>query len=107
MKKKKVVVLMLALVLVVLAVFLVDRGVKNTVSEEIRKLVETHIKKEYKIDCKIKSASFSHYDEGITGGLYMYDFTCVNEDFKEIKISYKTYSDLSVETLDYLKVEKE
>ena len=105
MRKKAFIVLAIILV-VLLGIFLfVDRSVNNVVSDEIKDLIEEYVKKKYKIDCKIKSSTFSHYEEEITGGLYMYDFVCIDRKFEEIKISYRSYIDLSRDTLENLEVE--
>lgn len=106
MKKQTIIVLIIVLMIIGGLLLLVDRSVNDVVSAETKDLVEEYVKKEYKIDCKVKSSSFSHYEEGITGGLYMYDFVCVDKKFKEIKISYRAYADLNRDTLENLEVEK-
>lgn len=63
MKKKAIIVLIIILMIIGGLFLLVDRSVNDVVSDKTKDLIEEYVKKEYKIDCNIKSSTFSHYEE--------------------------------------------
>ncbi len=50
------------------------------------------------IVCTVEDYTFQHYEYGITGGLYMYDFTC-RDSQGTFTVSYRRYQDLSPDSL--------
>lgn len=70
-------------------------------------MVEAYILQEYSIEGKIKASWFTHNEDGFTGGLFMYTFKMKDVNGKIFFADYRSYDNLSKETLDNLKIRDE
>lgn len=107
MKNKKVLILIMLIVLVIIifGIYLFQKN-SNNIGKEKYHLVESYISQTYGIDCDIIKSSYTHNEEGFTGGLYMYSFECKDKDGKKYIVTYSAYKDLAEETLSNLKIQE-
>ncbi len=102
---KKIITLFFTVLFMSILIFgLYNYLVKKHNDREKVLMVKEYIQQKYSINCEIKNIRFQHYSYGFTGGLYMYEFTCVDENGKTFLISYKDYFDLNEYSLTELKL---
>lgn len=73
---------------------------------ELNKCVISYLNETYGRNFKLKRSSFSHYDYGFTGGLYMYEFLIEDENGEQYRASYSRYFPLSESDVDDITLEK-
>lgn len=81
-------------------------GCRNKYADKMQ-LADDYLNNELSISCTVTDCDFHQYTEGITGGLFMYDFECQDESGKTFTASYQRYADLTAETISHLTVNKE
>lgn len=81
-------------------------GCRNKYADKMQ-LVEDYLNNGLSISCTVTDCDFQQYTEGITGGLFIYDFECRDESGKKFTASYQRYADLTAETISHLIVNKE
>lgn len=76
-------------------------GCREKYSDKMR-LAEDYLNSELSIDCTVVDCNFQQYSYGITGGMFMYSFTCRGKDGGEFTAIYQSYADLTSETVKRL-----
>lgn len=74
----------------------------DTASAEQEQLVESYISETYGLDCRVIGSRHALNSEGFTGGLHMYWFTCRYAPDFVFTAEYRSYEDLSSETIGNL-----
>lgn len=81
-------------------------GCQNKYCDKMR-LAEDYLNNGLSMDCTVVDCDFQQYGYGITGGMFMYTFTCIDSGGNEFKASYRSYADLTAETAAKLMTDKE
>ena len=76
-------------------------GCQNKYFDKMR-LAEDYLNGELSIDCTVVDCDFQQYSYGITGGMFMYSFTCSSKDGGEFTARYQSYAYLTSETVKRL-----
>ena len=76
-------------------------GCQNKYSDKMR-LAEDYLNGELSLDCTVVDCDFQQYSYGITGGMFMYSFTCRGKDGGRFKARYQSYAELTSETVKVL-----
>ena len=79
---------------------------KTNVEKSKIEMVENYINSKYNGEYKVKKATFSYNGEGISGGLFMYNFHLKDNDGEKYIVSYTSYDDLSQNTLSKVEINK-
>lgn len=74
----------------------------DAASAEQEQLVESYISETYGLDCRVIGSKHVLNSEGFTGGLHMYWFTCRYAPDFVFTAEYRSYEDLSSETIGQL-----
>lgn len=74
----------------------------NRASTEQEQLVESYISEAYGINCRVVDSRHVLNSDGFTGGLHMYWFTCRYAPDFVFTAEYRSYEDLSSETVGQL-----
>ena len=74
-------------------------SLKNKVSKNQIKIVESYINQKYDSDYKVKKSNYVINGEGFTGGLHQYYFYLKNSNGKKIEATYKSYDGLTEQTV--------
>ncbi len=61
--------------------------------------VSEYLSQDSDVTYKVTDVERQHYDEGFTGGLYMYDFTLKGSDGNTYHAWYSSYAELSRDTV--------
>ncbi|MBQ8567797.1 MAG: hypothetical protein IJ446_01105 [Oscillospiraceae bacterium] len=96
MKKKIITVFMLSALMLL-------TGCNGNYTEQAA-LVEDYFENELGIQGNVVSTTFNRYDEGITGGMYQYEFTFIAENGKSYNAYYGAYTDISADNIDIIKI---
>lgn len=81
-----------------------ERVRERQFEKSVSRLVEEYIQQAYSVRCEVADMNYQHYNYGITGGLYMYEFACKGPEGLEFTASYRSYSDLTESTVKDLSV---
>lgn len=82
-------------------------GCQNKYSDKMQ-LAEDYLNNGLSMHCTVVDCDFQQYSYGITGGMFMYSFTCRGRDGGEFTARYQSIADLTSETVTKLTVnEKE
>ncbi|MBQ8232867.1 MAG: hypothetical protein IJZ34_13210 [Lachnospiraceae bacterium] len=100
---KKIIICIMLIIVIIKIPYIIEDQKYGGVSKETRELVVSYLEETYDINCKVIESDLQHYTTGITGGLYMYHFTCEDEAGTKFKLSYSSHLDLAPNTADHLK----
>lgn len=87
--------------IVILSVMSIS-GCQNKYSDKMR-LAEDYLNSELSMDCTVVDCDLQQYSYGITGGMFMYSFTCRGRD-GGFTAKYQSIADLTADTVTKLTV---
>ena len=70
-------------------------------------MAERYLNESMGLEGEITNTEFYHYDEGITGGLYMYEFKFRENNGNILDVKYSSYEDICEENLHMLVISQE